>query len=261
MWEKMFMPLDRHYDDGLWATGEAFKDAAQKLSSEHEGKMSFMNAHLPINFLYRHATELFLKSAIVTVHRYFTLPSGDGSHQREPLIKIDGKWRPLHRTHSLKTLLTELDRILTENMDKMKVLTPNDWGCPAELIAWIDVIEAADGRSTYFRYPKSKGPTVDAEKSSFLPADPEKLVAEMRERAESGKKGKVVLGLKDDDENIVKAFAMDENPLAELREALVKAAEMMSGCAIGLNEELVKGYGKKLFEWRAAKQTGEPNAS
>lgn len=245
MIEQMLMPLDRHYDDGLAAVGDAFKEAANKLIEAHESRLGYLNWHLPINYLLRHAIELYLKSSILTVHRFFGLPTGEGPHHRDPLIKVENKWKPLHRTHSLKTLLEELQRLVTDKKDQFKAHTPSSWDVPPELIAWIDTIEAADGGSTYFRYPRSQGPNVDAEKSGCLPVDPERLTAEMQERLASGKKGMIVLGMKDDDGNIVQTFATQENPLPELREALISAANSMYGCAVGLHMELVEGYGKK----------------
>ena len=80
----------------------------------------------------------------------------------------------------------------------------------------------ADEGSTYFRYPKSKGSRVDAEKSGSLPIAPEEIVAEMHQNSASGKKGKVVLATKDCDGNIVETFVMQEKPLPELREALTE---------------------------------------
>lgn len=253
MIEQMLMPLDRHYDDGLAAMGDAFKEAAEKLILADESRTGFLNWHLPINYLLRHAIELYLKSSIVTVHRFFRLPSGVGTYQRDPLIRINNKWKPLHRTHSVKTLLGELQRLITDNKDRLRAYTPSSWETPPELIAWIETIEAADAGSTYFRYPKSQGPIVDAEKSGALPVDPESLIAEMHGRSATGRKGIVVLGLKDDDGSIVETFATQEKPLPELRDALANAANIMFGCAVGLHMELVEGYGRKLEAMRPAK--------
>ena len=254
MIKQMLMPLDRHYDDGLAATGDAFKEAAEKLIQADESRTGFLNWHLPINYLLRHAIELFLKSSIVTVHRFFKLPSGEGPHQRDPLIKINNKWKSLHKTHSVKTLLEGLQRLISDNKDRLKAYTPSSWEMPLELIAWIETIEAVDRGSTYFRYPKSQGPKVDAEKSGTLPVNPESLIAEMHERSATERKCMIVLGLKDDSGNIVETFATQENPLPELRDALTNAAISMFGCAIGLHMELVEGYGKRLEEMLAKKE-------
>lgn len=252
MFQQMFMPLDRHYDDGMAATGDAFMQAAEMLvESTKDKRMAFMNGHLPVFYLYRHAIELYLKSAILIIHRYFKMPSGDQPHQPDPLIKIDGKWKPLHRTHSLKTLLSELDRMMCEKRSLIQTLTPSKWDTPTELVAWIDTIEVADEGSTYFRYPKSKNGRVDAEKSGSLPEDPLKALADMQKRSEAGKKGKVILALKDDDNRIVEVFSMQDEPMPELREALTGAAGLMSGCCIGFYMELVRGYGVKALERKA----------
>ena len=254
MIEQMLMPLDRHYDDGLAATGDAFKESAEKLIEVQEADLGLINGHLPINYLLRHAIELYLKSSILTVHRFFKLATGDGPHQREPLIKVEDKWKPLHSTHSLKTLLGELERLISENKSRFKMHTDSSWNTPPDLVVSIDTIDATDGGSTYFRYPKSKGSKVDSEKSGSLRVNPEQIVAEMHERASNGKKGRVVLAMKDDDGNIVETFAMQENPLPELREALINAAKSTSGCAIGLHMELVNGYGRKLRAMFAEKK-------
>ena len=256
MFEKFLMPLDRQFDDGYEVTAEAFRDAAVRLS-EHEGKLAFANSHLPINFLYRHALELYLKSAIFTVHRALNLPSGDGPHTAQPLIRIDGKWKAVHKTHSVKSLIDELTRLLTDHKAELSTKTPRNWETPSELIEWIDTIEAADSGSTYFRYPSRNGTNVDAEKSGFLPVDPGTLIAETK-TPQQGQRGKVILGLKDDDGNLTEVFAMCENPLPELRDALVKAVEMMSGCAFGLHAELVCGYGKQGFAALAEETNHEP---
>lgn len=64
----ILMPLHEHYDSGFGATGNAFKAAADQLWDGIEQKALF-NERLPMNFLYRHAIELFLKSAYPGWHR------------------------------------------------------------------------------------------------------------------------------------------------------------------------------------------------
>ena len=71
----MMMPLDRHYDHGFGATGDAFFEAAKTL--EKEAKPTLFLDALPKGFLLRHALELFLKSAIVVIHRRLKLPYDD----------------------------------------------------------------------------------------------------------------------------------------------------------------------------------------
>lgn len=75
----LLTPLHAQFDSGFGATGNAFKDAAGFLDGDKEAnKDNLFNANLPVNFLYRHAIELFLKSAIVIFHRRYSdrLPRG-----------------------------------------------------------------------------------------------------------------------------------------------------------------------------------------
>ena len=78
MFEAMFKPLDRQDDGGFWVIGEAFKDAAEELLASQK---RHPYRHLAINYLLRHALELQLKSAIITVHRALQLPSGDDPNE------------------------------------------------------------------------------------------------------------------------------------------------------------------------------------
>jgi hypothetical protein len=63
----MLLPLNEHVDDGLGATGEAFEESATLLSSSSEN-ISHSHYQIPLCFLYRHAIELYLKSAIVVAY-------------------------------------------------------------------------------------------------------------------------------------------------------------------------------------------------
>ncbi|HZZ26877.1 MAG TPA: hypothetical protein VFE46_02625 [Pirellulales bacterium] len=211
MFEKMLMPLNRHFDDGHEGAADAFKEAAEKLETNDESSVRSINAHLPINFLYRHAIELYLKSAIVTVHRSLGLPSGDGPHERDPLVKDKGKWRRLDRTHSVKVLLVELDRLIRDYNDRIKLKSNGNWESPEELHEWIDVIEKADQGSTYFRYAKSGNPTADNAKSSFQPVGPQDL----RAAADGDQPPGMFLLMLDDDENVVEAFGHKRNLLPD----------------------------------------------
>ncbi|RXU06233.1 hypothetical protein B1F69_00065, partial [Pseudomonas syringae] len=67
----MMLPLDRHFDSGFGAVADSFRDAADALEDTPT-----LNTHLPVSFLYRHAIELFLKSAIIILHRKLNIPYG-----------------------------------------------------------------------------------------------------------------------------------------------------------------------------------------
>src|SRR5882724_1044104 len=98
-----FKPLHQHYDGGLGATGDAFKEAADRLSGSVNGNR-FLHANIPICYLYRHAVELYLKSMIVVVHRRLRLPWAGGTDDARPQLKIGDKWKFLDRLHSIGDL-------------------------------------------------------------------------------------------------------------------------------------------------------------
>ena len=100
MLNNLLLPFDQHFDDGFHAVGRAFKESADRLATSGEENFSFSNSHLPINYLYRHSIELFLKSAILTIHRALQLRNGDGKESKYPVHRTiwgdfempDGIW-------------------------------------------------------------------------------------------------------------------------------------------------------------------------
>lgn len=245
MFEQFFMPLERHFDGGFHATGDAFKAAAEKLS-ENPDRMGFAsNAHLPINYLYRHAIELYLKSMVLILTRVI-------EKSNVPLdptkVKVQvHKDKPLTSVHSLNVLRDELQRLVTANANEIARLTPRDWNVPQDVRDWIDTIEQHDAGSTFSRYPSSKS-VFDDVKSSFQPVELETLTNKMNEK-KTEEKGQIALLMKNDDGEIVEAFSMQEEILPELRKALVEAATALSGAAFGFQAELVEGYGWKTKKW------------
>jgi hypothetical protein len=163
----MLLPLDQHADGGLGATGEAFQEAAKALSAQAE-TMGSSPIHLPINFLYRHAIELFLKSMIVVLHRELGVDYGDKPHDGSAFVSIGGTWKPLHRVHSVAALWAHARELLSSHADELSARCRTDWqAIPDGLDAAIAAIEEADGTSTYFRYPDARRPEGDAAKSSW----------------------------------------------------------------------------------------------
>ena len=92
----MMLPLDRHFDSGFGAVADSFKDAADTLDSTRENTPT-LNDHLPISYLYRHAIELYLKSAIIIFHRKLNIPYGDTPASGEPKILDGAKWKPMYQ--------------------------------------------------------------------------------------------------------------------------------------------------------------------
>lgn len=237
MLEQMMLPLDRQFDDGLQATGSAFKSAAEKLSAiPLEHGLARSNAHLPINYLYRHSIELFLKSMIVTVHRALDLPGADGTHSPDPKVDINGKSIPLTRIHSVKTLMDEFQRLRTANLPAFEAREAHGWDTPADLRESIDIIESYDSGSTFSRYPRS-GSTAEADKSSFIEVDPNDIIDEIQQQ--EGERRRIILAVTDENDCVITAFCQQDNPLPVFREAMVNAAAHLYGSAFGIHAELV----------------------
>jgi hypothetical protein len=67
---------DQHFDSGFGAAADSFKDSADALASADIATPN-VNSNLPISFLYRHAIEMYLKSAALIFRRKFRRPYGD----------------------------------------------------------------------------------------------------------------------------------------------------------------------------------------
>ncbi len=233
MFEHMLMPLHRQFDGGFGATGEAFKEAADQLvAAETEGTLHFVNGHLPINFLYRHAIELFLKSMIVVIHRRLQIPEDDWFQDANPKVVVEGRWKELHQVHGVLVLYAFVRALVHAYADELGQIARTDWSSlPDDLGSWITSIDEADPSSTFFRYPTTKNPSADVDKSSFKDINPDDELKSIRAGAPPAK---VYLIVKDDADEIVAAYGQDDEPLPELREALTKAAELLSGIHFGM---------------------------
>lgn len=230
------MPFSRHADDGFRAVGQAFQDAADCLRTEGgEGGPRKMHGHLPTNYLYRHAIELYRRSMVLTVHRRLHLGSASGDHEPIPQIPVGQSLRPIYNVHSLRALFDEMKRIFTAHRDTIRAFAKTDWSkVPDELGGWIATIDDADPASMVFRYPVSRSPEMDEKKSSIKPVG----VAELSARMKVDGPEQLALIMVDQDDNVVESFALDGNPIPELRSALISAAEMLSGAAFGVIMEL-----------------------
>jgi hypothetical protein len=232
MFEHMFMPLSKHPDEGFGAVGRSFKEAADQLR-EHccEGGAQWMNGHLPINYLYRHAIELQLKSAIIIAHRKLRLVDNTGAYDPIPKLIVGKTVKQLYNVHGIQALFSEMMRIFVTHRDLIAKFSKTEWwNIPKELEDWVAIIEKADPGSTVFRYPISNTSAVDIQKSSFKKAETTELLAKMNS---DGPKQFAFMVVNDNNE-IVESFALDDKPLPELREALLKAVDFLHGVQLGV---------------------------
>jgi len=229
-----FTPFSSHIDNGFGAMADAFIEAAEQLSGSDR---KFFNQHLVINFLYRHACELYLKSAILIVHRRFKLPFGENENYEEPSIYFNGKWIKIYHTHSIKKLYSYFIDLLNKVKDKLPSRT--DWSSiPDDLKDCIDQIEQADENSTYFRYPVSGKEELNKNKSSFKVSS----LDEFFKKIHNQKEKKKFFLLFNDENSLRNTYKYDRIPLKEIGKSLVKAGNILSSIHFALRAELLGGY-------------------
>jgi len=143
----LFSPLDKHSDFGFGVIGDSFEKAAINLS-EAERMQIGTHSQFPINFLYRHAVELYLKSCITNIQRHL-----NGGMVAIEDLKIGAKGRPIANTHSIKSLFEHYKTLVTTRKDEIEKEGRTKWSeIPGDLSGLIEIIESHDSRSTYFRY-------------------------------------------------------------------------------------------------------------
>ncbi len=240
MFRYMFLPLNEHVDGGLGATGDAFLEAAKSLSETKTEKPNIFNVHLPLNFLYRHAIELYLKSIIVTLHRALRIPFGEQSPNSEPMILVNEKWQTIFRVHSVGTLFKYMVNLIIQNKETISSRARTDWSAvPSDLKEWIEIIEAADSSGTYFRYPSIKNPAEDAAKSSWKEESPGEIFSKMG----PGEKYMKAFLLFDAEEELIGSYRYDDSLMTEeVSSVLRETAEMLSGAHAGIRAEIAGGY-------------------
>jgi hypothetical protein len=248
-----FTPLNSHFDAGFGAIGESFKEAADRLRRSLARRKSWENGHLPVNFLYRHAVELFLKSMISIVHRRLRIPYGKLPYDGVPHVLVamhpspNGKeathaqqveWRPITRVHQVSFLYEHLKRVVIDHAGQLDKKCRTKWAkFPADLDASIKTIADYDDGSTFSRYPNLKDASQDHAKSSFKKSTLSRLFSKM---GPGGPYQRAFIIL-DENEHVKGVFQGDDRPLAELSMALRKAADTLSGAHFGFRMELAGG--------------------
>jgi hypothetical protein len=233
----LFTPLDQHFDKGFGAVAGSFKKAADSLAQSTEGA-PFLNAHLPISFLYRHAIELYLKSVILIFHKKLKIPYRTFPYDGEPHLLVDAKWKPLYNEHRILILYSYVRGLFSQQSEYLEAKTRTDWSFPDELDDWIAKIEATDSTSTFFRYPVTKDKTKDKTKSAIREGDFESMLA----KAKSGSKPLKAMLVLDSDNQIRQAFSHDDSQSQEMMAILNEVSNVLYGCHAALVGELTGGH-------------------
>lgn len=233
----MLMPLDRHCDGGLGATGDIFQHAAEALLTAQEYKRS-NHSELPICFLFRHAIELYLKSAILILHRGLKIPYGTKPFDSSGYIKIKNEWKPINTTHSIQNLWDYFNSLVQSNAEQLSKICRTNWAeAPEGLEEAIKKIDILDQNGTFFRYQDERKPSEASMKSEWK----EKPLKELEDFNSHTATPIKLLLLTDEEGNAIEAFQYHENPLDDIVNLLTETAHNLSGVHVGLRIELMDG--------------------
>jgi hypothetical protein len=234
--------MHTHRDMGFGATGNAFKAAADYLDGSAEFmRDNLFGARLPTNYLYRHAIELHLKSAIVIFHRRFTLPYGEFAFDSEPRVRVGETWKPFREVHSVKTLWTYVRDLFATHAAWLAEHTRCDWTIDAEVDVWVEAVHNADPRSTFFRYPTINRPESDASKSPMKAVTEDGLVQMLRDSNASDKRVFAMV-VQNDDREFVAGYVHDDAAEATFNDALRKFSEYCHNLHAAMRCELCDGW-------------------
>jgi len=232
----LLSPLDDQFDLGFGVLGHSFQSAAEELDSRKEPVADF-HRHLPISFLYRHAIELFLKSAVIIFHRKFRIPYGSLPCDSKPHILVCEKWTDMYNVHSVADLYGYVVALFHARKSALDTCTKTDWTIPADVPTWVNIIEGYDRKGTFFRYPVTTDSRKDAAKSGMKQSSVEDFVSWV---SSADTKPDITLLLQDDVGNPTRAFTPDEE--FQFVDVLRKATSFFASMHVGLRMELCGGW-------------------
>lgn len=221
-----FMPLDRHFDGGFGAIGDAFKDAGDQLAGH---PANAIHSHLPTSYLYRHAIELYLKSMIVILHKRFEASS------ELPKVLFRGKLRPMDKVHTVGGFWDCLKLLMDRNASALKSTSVPSWDELNVCEDWLRMIDAYDPVGTLLKYAASGNEAKDRDKESF------KIMTDdlvQRTRDSGGFVKALVL---EDSEGSTETFMLDDSPIVDFCNTVAKCVELLSNAHFALRCELTNG--------------------
>ncbi|MBI4871809.1 MAG: hypothetical protein HY814_09595 [Candidatus Riflebacteria bacterium] len=233
-----FVPLEQQIDEGFGSVADAFKEAADRLAEKLSPGHSLFLEHLPVNYLYRHAMELYLKSLVLLLHKSFSIPFADADNPGEPLLSKGKSLVAVRKTHSIKLLYDHVRRLFVEYRDAIELRSRTDWWTELpNLDIVVAQVHQADAASMLFRYPMSGDVTGDSKKQGLQPVS----TSELPGRLQKSKRRRVVSVTLDGQGAITAAYEVFPEPLRAATEALVVGAELLSLMCFGLRVELEAG--------------------
>ena len=219
-----FKPFNEHIDYGFGGYANAFKHAADDLLKKKRDGELFLDMHLPINYLYRHSIELYLKSIIIILHRTLQIKFGKNESDDFPQIRYKGKWKNIDSVHWIKALFDYFMEFVHNNRLKIRKYPIEDLLNPPEtLVAKIEFINNIDKNSTYLRYPDIRNQKEEAKKSAIQRDNkfPGSIKISPVENPQ-----KIFLEF-DENDDITNSYVYNRDPFPELSQSLKNVADIM----------------------------------
>lgn len=121
-----------------------------------------------------------------------------------------------------------LNELLLKHKEELKKLAPKeDWQEEASTSKLFPLITSYDRDSSFFRYTVTKNSSLDLQKYSMQKTDVETLGGIFNSKSETNKKkphSKILLRMKNDNDEIVEGFALQKNVLDKVTQALKKVS-------------------------------------
>lgn len=234
----LLTPLEQHYDRGFGAMANSFVGAADVLCGPGQQTQTFLNSHLPICFLYRHAIELFLKSAIVILHKRLKLPYGPHGIDGEPHVPSGATWKSIRSVHETDPLYSRLKALFADHKTELASISKIAWEFSAEHDEQMREISTMDSSGTFFRYPMTKHSPRDHLKSTNKESTFQDIVTGMG----AGQPAQKAFLVVNENKEVVRAFRHDDSSAQAMLETLQKAAKTFYGCHAAMRGELTGGW-------------------
>lgn len=135
--------------------------------------------------------------------------------------------------------------MLLKNITRLESLAnKGDWKEYEDITKAIPIIAKYDKQSSFFRYPVTENPNLDLEKFTMKEVDIEtlrKIFEQQESMKEKESGGNVILAIKNDNNEIIKAYRQQKELLTELSDSLKKVAHYFYCIHIMTRIELCKG--------------------
>ncbi len=238
----LLAPMHTHRDSGFGATGNAFKAAAEHLDASQEYKKDgLFGSQLPTNYLYRHAIELHLKSAIVIFHRRFKMSYGEAPFDGDPRVLVGDKWKLFREVHSIESLWAYVRSLFEKHGEWLAKNTKCDWTIAPETGDWVKVVHAGDPRSTFFRYPTTTDLECDAVKSPMKAVSAEDFLKKFTAAKAGDQKGFAMI-VENENKEFVHGYLHEATDDKVFGEPLRELSEFCYNLHAAMRWELCDGW-------------------